>query len=125
MSTANGGKIISVPASADVSSYQYCIAYLDAANTVTFAAGATGDYLGIFQDNSADAAGKPAQVMIDGVSKLLAGGVVAAGSPVTSTSAGRGTTASTAESSIGIAMTAGAATGNIIDVVIQKQNNLI
>lgn len=76
----------SMKAAADLSSYQYHFVYVSAARTVNVA-GDNGAVYGILQ-NDPDAAGKPAEVMVYGISNVIAGDTVTYGNRLGSDASG-------------------------------------
>ena len=80
-------------AAADLSAKQYCFMKLSASKTVnTCGAGEAG--IGVLQ-NDPDAAGKPAEVMLYGITNVIAGGTVAYNAALKSDSAGHAVSTTT------------------------------
>lgn len=116
---------ITVPASADLSKFQYRAVYLNSSGSAgtfleTWGTAATPS-IGILT-NKPSAAGQGARVAIQGVAKLEATLAIAAGDIVTSANAGRGSSIAptTAYQSwvLGIAKTRAAASGDIFEVFV-------
>ncbi len=78
------------------------------------AAGAAID--GVVQN--APGAGQAAQIMVDGVSKMVAGGAVGAGALVCVDNQGRAVAGATGNAYVGRALAAAAAAGEIIPVLL-------
>jgi len=72
--------------------------------------------LGVLQ--SPAAAGEAAEVMISGVSKVVAGAAIASTGPITSDSQGRAITAAATHTVNGIALETAAAAGEVIAVLL-------
>jgi phage-related minor tail protein len=107
-------------AGADLSAKQYRIVKLDSVqNQVVVATAATDKLLGVLLNNPV--AGQEARVhMNTGTVKVVAAGVIALGAWVTADSVGKGTgTTSDKDKTIGIALEAAAADGDIIEVALQ------
>ena len=107
-------------AGADLSSHQYKIVYLSAAKTVSLQTTAGAGGIGILQNEPA-ASGRSAQVAISGRVKALAGAVVAAGVKVTNDATGRIVTAQGDDEVLGESVIAGAAAGDVMEVVVSQQ----
>lgn len=117
MAESHPGHIITFKAAADLSSYQYHFVYLSAANTVNVA-GANAKVCGVLQ-NKPDAANESAEVMITGISKLVAGEEIARGKYITAKSDGHGEIADAAGEHVGAyALEAASAAGDIITVLL-------
>ncbi len=110
---------ITVPAAADLSAKQYFFGAIDSSGEFAVA-GAGAQVDGVIQ-NEPDAQGKATTVGISGVSKVLAGGTVAAGELVASDSAGEAVAAATGDNIAGVAM-ASAVDGDIMSVLLKTQN---
>lgn len=112
------GKCVSIPANADLSSYQYCFVSINSSGYVAV----TGDGLeadGILQDDPA-AQGRPAQVMVGaGISKIKVAGVVTKGDNVASDSAGRATTAVSGDRIMGVALETSTTANQIIAMLFK------
>jgi len=82
MATSLGGgigEVISFKAESDLSSCQYCGVRVTAANTAGTSYISGTDYLAGVLQNKPEAASSPADVQINGVTKVLTGGTCAAG----------------------------------------------
>ena len=111
---------VSWPVSADLSASQYCFTSIDSNGQLAVTgAGAQAD--GVLQDKPA-AAARAGLLGIAGVSKVRAGGVVAAGDLITSDSTGRGVTATTGDNINGVAGEASTAANQVIKVLLKTQN---
>lgn len=115
---------ITLEVASDQSANQYKFMILGstgiALNTV-----AGGPCLGVLQTNDADALGKRATVGVYGVMKVEASDVIAKGAQVTSTALGLAVTAGAEDRVQGTALEAAAAAGDIIAVLLVKdQANL-
>lgn len=115
MATDNRLISISVPASADLSASQFRFLQVNSSGQAALA-GATGIAVGVLQ-NKPPAAGRPATMGYTGVSKVIAGGTVAAGARVTSDANSAAITATTGDSVAGLALTGGVS-GDLISVLI-------
>ncbi len=116
MSYEEALKTISVEASTDLSANQYYMVDVDA-NGQLVLAGAGTKMIGVLQDKPA-ATGRVGAVGIDGVSKVSASAAIAAGARVASTAGGQAVTAVSGNYSLGEAMEAATAAGDIIAVKI-------
>ncbi len=132
MAYEDPGKQISLLAGADLSAKQYYAVKVDA-NGKVVVAGAGELAIGILQNKPA--AGQIATVMVTGISKMVAGGVVASGELVASDAVGKAKAAvkgktDTSDAGVaadpligsailGIALLGAAADGNVISVLIQ------
>ncbi len=120
MAFEDPGKTITLEAGASLASDQYKLVTLasDGQVDVTGAAAANTP-IGILQ-NKPSAAGQAAEIMIDGISKAIAGETIAAGElvgPSTDTAGRVGDADTTADVIIGMAITGGAA-GETISVLL-------
>lgn len=80
---------ISLPAAADLSSYQFHLVAIDADGRAALAGGSVAKVIGVLQNKPSGTA-HAAQVAIGGVSKVVAGGSVAAGDLIKSDANGFG-----------------------------------
>jgi len=110
---------ISIEAAADLSAKQYFLGAIDSSGQFALA-GAGAQVDGVNQDEP-DAAGKIMAMAISGVSKVSAGGTIAAGELVASDSAGEAVAAATGDNIAGVAMAA-AVDGDIFPVLLKTQN---
>jgi hypothetical protein len=110
------GQVIPLPASADLSAAQFLFVAMSATG---IALAGAGDYaVGVLQDKP-DALGRPGAVMVNGVTKVVAGAAVAVNAIVTSDAAGKAVTAgTTADEGMGIALEAAANADEIIAVLL-------
>lgn len=95
MATTDALTTITLTAGADLSSDQYKIVQLSAANTVTLATATTQAVIGVLVN--APGSGEAAQVAIQGVTKVIAGGAVGATDLVTTNGAGKAASATQAD----------------------------
>src|SRR3989304_5881431 len=104
-----GGNLITLPASADLSASQFCAVKVDSNGQVALAQGNAAipdQIIGILQNKPA-AAGRPAVIQTNGVSKAKAGGALATiGVKVSSTAAGELVAAVTTDIIVGVLLTA-------------------
>lgn len=114
MALENQVRSLTLVAAADLSASQYRLIQVDSAGKAALA-GATGIVVGALQNKPAS--GQSAAVGFHGVSKVVAGGTVAAGARVTSDANSAAITATTGDSVAGIAITAGVS-GDLISVLI-------
>lgn len=100
------GQQISLPAAADLSTHQFKFVRMTATG-INITTANSQVAVGILQDkpNALDA---PGAVMLDGGSKLVLGGTVAAGDNVTSDATGRAVTAATGNQVLGVCVDGGA-----------------
>ena len=110
---------VSVEAGQDLSTKQYFFVSVAADGQVD-PTGAGEAALGVLQNDPA-AAGRAAQVCIGGVTKVSAGGTVAAGASVASDAAGEAVTAASGAIVLGTAITGGA-DGEVISIVFNPSN---
>ncbi len=78
---------VSIPAGADLSALQFTAVKYGTGKTIVSATSAAAPIVGILQDKPA-ASGRAASVAISGIAKAKAGGVWAAGDPLTATTGG-------------------------------------
>jgi hypothetical protein len=115
MSTDQEGLIITLEAGADLSAKQFFFAAVASDGQVDPAGlGVQSD--GVLQ-NKPDTAGQAAALMINGVSKVVAGGAIARGALVMSAADGRAVVA-TGSKVLGRALEAAAAAGEVISVLL-------
>ena len=108
-------RALTLAAAADLSAAQYKVMQVDSTGKAALS-NATSLNVGILQNNPA--AGQAATVAVEGVSKILLAGTVAAGARVTSDLNALGVAAVTVgDSVIGVALAGGAA-GDLIPVLI-------
>lgn len=113
------GQCVTLEAGQDLSSSQYVFVtvaadgQIDPASADTFAEGVL--------QNDPDAAGAAANVQIDGVSKVLAGGAISVGDAVAAATGGKAATAGTSSVILGTALEAATADGDIISVLLKTR----
>jgi hypothetical protein len=118
MATETKGLDLSFRASADLSAKQHTIMKINEAGAVTFAAANTDLTNGILQNKPAD--DRAASVRVTGISKLVAGGTITVGAHITADSAGRGIATTTdGDNSVGYALEACDAAGEVITCLVQ------
>lgn len=103
-------------AAADLSALQYRFVVVNASGDIAQST-ASGDVAGVLQNKPT--LGEAAQVMTDGVSKVVAGAAVAAGAKVMSNASGQAITATATNKAVGMALAAAAAAGEIIPVLLK------
>lgn len=115
-------QVISLPASADLSSHQFKIVAIDSAGRVALPSGSVGAIIGVLQNKPAGTA-EAAQVAIGGVSRCQSGGSIASGDLVKSDAGGLGlSTTTTGNTIIGRALSAEAVgSGYLFEVQIVPQ----
>ena len=92
-------KEISLPASGDLSTYQYRGVALNSGGSVIISAGSVSPVFGVLQ-NKPSGAGQAARVAISGITKHLSGGSIAVGDAVKTDAAGLGLVTTTAGNTI-------------------------
>lgn len=102
-------------ASGDLSASQHHCVELDANGRVTISNAAGESVLGILQNDPA-ALGREAAIMSTGISKVVAGAVVAAGALVQTNASGRVITVASGDYVVGRALEAAGADGEVIPV---------
>ena len=107
---------VTLEAGGDLSAGQYRFVELASDAQVDLVAAAGGDAVGVLQ-NDPSAAGRAATVAVMGVSKVVAGGTVAAGARVQSDASGEAITAASGDIVLGRALTGGVA-GDVIEVLL-------
>lgn len=128
MATTDALRTITLTAGADLSSGQYKIVQLSAANTVTLATASTQTILGVLVN--APGSGEAAEVAIEGVAKVIADGSVAVGDLITADSNSVATSVTQADAdgadtfakTLGIALEADAAANAYIRVLLGRQS---
>lgn len=108
-------------AAADLSAKQF---YLVAMSSTGWNVAGAGTYPdGVLQNKPAS--GAQCDVMVDGISKVVASAAIAKGARVSSTAAGKAVTASTNDYTIGVALQAASADGDIISILIVHQGKAV
>lgn len=114
-----GFKIGTLTASADNSGNQFRYAKVSGSGTATVTAAPADVVLGVIQNKPK--AGEAVDVMVTGISKVVAGAAVAAGAEVGSDAQGRAIAAATGARAFGIALEAASAAGQLIAVSLPNQ----
>jgi TRAP-type C4-dicarboxylate transport system permease small subunit len=91
---------VSYPASGDLSASQYFFVALNSSGQAVVVTSATQTPIGVLQ-NKPKAAGQMAEVVVIGVTKVVAAGTIAVGAQVSFTSAGKLTTPATGVTGLG------------------------
>ena len=111
---------ISLPAAGDLSSSQYLFGKINSSGQVAVCPdGGKAD--GVIQNDPA-AAGRAVQLGIAGRSKIVAGGVVGAGDSVSCDASGRAVSVASGDYSLGTAVEAASAAGDVISIIFQPSN---
>lgn len=111
------GRQIPLAAAADLSSSQYCAVDCNSSGQAALPS-ANGRAIGVLQNKPTS--GQTADIMVSGVTKMVANGSITQGANITVTSAGKAAAASTGNIILGVALDAGAAS-KIISVLIMPQ----
>jgi len=116
----NLGKMITVPAGADLSASQYCFVKLDNQGRAVLPTDG-GDAIGILQNNP-NAAGQAATVMVgEGISKVVAAGAATAADYVSTDGSGNATSNDTGDVRLGQFLDSPTAQGQIVSILFQKK----
>lgn len=116
MALQGHGTDITLLAAADFAAQQYRAVVVDSTGKAAIA-GVGARAVGVLQDNVPS--GEAASVRVMGVTKMVAGAAVAAGGIVSTDSTGRAVvSATTGHAQVGIALTAAAAAGEVISVLL-------
>lgn len=110
-------KSVSLIAGADLSAQQHNLLVINASGQAVLA-GAAADVDGVLFN--APIAGRVAEVAIDGIVKVRAGGAFAAGANLTSNASGQAVAATTGQAVFGKALEAGVS-GRIVSVLFQPR----
>lgn len=123
MATQGYGVDISLLAAADFSAKQFFAVKVD--NAGKAALGGAGDFcVGLLQDNVPS--GEAAGVRVSGKSKGVAGAAITAGAKVTADANGRLVTATAStDNCLGVALSAAAALGEVIEVLVLPGGNFV
>ncbi len=116
MSTTQATTSISLLAAVDLSTKQNLFVEVTAAQTVNVCNAITDVAVGVLRNKPL--AGQAAEVAILGTATVIAGAAIAAGAKVAPTAAGKAQTAVSTQYSRGIALTAAAADGDEIEVLL-------
>ncbi len=103
----------SLPAAADLSSYQYCLVKMNGSGAVTYCTAATDEAIGVLQ-NKPDAAGQACEICGVGPTKIKVGAAVTEQTRGSADSTGRGVTQSTANDPAPLLFLEGASAANQI-----------
>jgi len=114
MAFENPVLVLSLPAAADLSSSQHFIVKTSSGTAAL--AGAGDVAMGVLQNDPVS--GEAASIMVAGVSRLVAGAVIAEGAQVAADANGKGRTATTGDIVLGIALEAAGADGDIIPLLL-------
>lgn len=118
MAVNNSQTCVTLEAGADLSTNQYHFVLMDEDGQLSVATDGAAA-IGVLQNDPA-AAGRAAEVCIGGLTKVEAGGTIAAGAAVASGATGEAITAATGDIILGTAVTGGA-DGEIISIVFQPR----
>ena len=111
-------KLKSIKATASLAASQFCFVKIDTSGQIALPA-AGGYAVGVLQDKPA--AGDPGAVCYPGdITKVLCGGTITAGQDVATDVNGKAVAAATGNFILGIALTAGAASG-LADIIYQPK----
>lgn len=116
MATQEDTQCLTATAGADLSASQYLFVKAAAAKTVVVASAITDVTLGVLQNDPTS--GLPASVAYAGTTKVIAGAAIAVNARVAPTAAGKAQTAVATQYARGIALTAAAADGDVIEVAL-------
>ena len=120
MATEDGVRCITLPASGDLSSSQYYFGAINTSGQVAACGdGAKAD--GVIYNDPA-AAGRATALAITGRMKVVAGSAVTVGDDVSSDSSGRAVPVVSGDFTLGTAIEAATAAGDIISVLFQPSN---
>lgn len=117
MAQEDKGKQITLEASADLSTHQHKFVVVDASGQAALA-GANVDVVGVLQNKPA-AAGRAAEIMVSGISKVIAGAAVTQGSRVRSDASGLAIDAAATFKAVGFALDAAAGANEVIRVLLK------
>lgn len=118
MAVNNNQTCVTLEAGADLSTNQYHFVLIDTDGQLSVATDGSAA-VGVLQ-NDPSAAGRAAEVCIGGMTKVEAGGTIAAGAAVASNATGEAITAGTADVILGTAVDGGA-DGAIISIIFQPR----
>jgi hypothetical protein len=118
------GLMHTAPASTDLSASQYCFVNINTSGQLALPSNGAA-VIGVLQ-NKPNAAGIAGAYMVNGVSKVVAGGTIAAGAQVTTNGSGQAIAATTGLQIHGRSVeTASASTGQIISVELRPGSNVV
>lgn len=118
MSFTIPGFTITRLAAEDLSASQFRFVAINSSGQAALVTTAGGGALGVVQNDPA--VGEAATIMLDGVSKVVAGAAVAAGADIASDTEGRAVAASTNNRILGIALEEASSAGAIIAVALVR-----
>lgn len=119
MAYENLGKLIALPAAADLSSSQYCFVTIDS-NARVALAGDGADACGVLQDDPS-ALDRTAQVMVGtGITKVKTGGTVTKGGYMASDSSGRAVDAVSGDKILGEFLEASTGANQYVAALFQR-----
>ena len=118
MAVNNNQTCVTLEAGADLSSNQFHFVTMDSDGQLSVSTDGAAS-IGVLLNDPA-AAGRAAEVCIGGLTRVEAGGTVAAGAAVASNSTGEAITAGTNDIILGTAVTGGA-DGEVISIVFQPR----
>jgi hypothetical protein len=113
-------KSVSFEANADLSSHQYKFVQLNSSRKLILNVTDGAMCIGVLQDKPA-ASGRVGAVAVEGVTKVVANGIIAVGAPVSSTNAGLAQTAGTGDVILGTAVTASSGANQVISVLLEAR----
>lgn len=113
---------VTLEAGGDLSAQQFRFVEIAADGQVDVVSSAGGSAIGVLQGNPS-AAGQAAEVAYAGVTKVVAGGTVAAGAKVQSDATGAATLAAASDHVLGRCLKGGAS-GELIEVLLISQDVL-
>lgn len=120
MAVEEGVRSITLPASGDLSSSQYFFGAVNTSGQVAACGdGAKAD--GVIYNDPA-AAGRATQLAIAGRVKVVAGGAVTVGDDISSDSSGRAVPVVSGDFTLGTALEAATAAGDVISILFQPSN---
>ncbi len=116
-----GEKLTGKRAAADLSALQFRFVVLNASGFIAQNITVGGLVIGVLQNKPGN--NQPAEVMVTGVSKVVAGAAVPEGAAVTSDAVGRVVPAAAGNYRIGVAVSAAAGAGEVISVRLLHAGN--
>lgn len=117
------GFTMSLEASADLSAFQHHFVEVDSNGQVTISNSAGESVFGVLQ-NDPNALGVAANIMKDGVSKVVAGAAIGAGVLVQTNASGRAIVAASADFVVGRTIDAVGADGEVVSVALGENQRL-
>lgn len=111
------GVVVTLEAGADLSTKQYHFIKVTGAQTCNAITATTDKPVGVLQNKPA-AVGRAATVNVDGITKMIAGGAVPAGSPISFNAAGQAIVATTGLVIHGTALGSAGAVNDLVSVVL-------